>query len=131
LPAWWYPGTLQSISHLLLFLALLSFQHHQRVNLHGNPHVVLTTDDILTTGCTTWEEGLDVVVEGDAVQVTDDEVLERVASVWATKWGGESWNYQVRDGYFYLYNSRSAVFSVKPRKVFATVKGRSQTRHQF
>ncbi len=42
------------------------------MNLRGNPHV------ILTTGCNQWTEGLDVVVEGDAVQVTDDEALERL-----------------------------------------------------
>ena len=103
------------------------------MNLRGNPHV------ILTTGSNTWKDGLDVVVEGDAVQVTDDEVLERVASVWATKWSGESWPYQVRNGYFYFYDEDgqtvlvgpNPVFSVKPRKVFASVKGRSQTRHQF
>jgi len=103
------------------------------INLRGNPHV------ILTTGCNRWEEGLDVVVEGDAVRITDHDMLERVASVWATKWGGDSWNYQVRDGYFYLYDEEeqqvltesAPVFSVKPRKVFAYVKGRSQTRYQF
>jgi nitroimidazol reductase NimA-like FMN-containing flavoprotein (pyridoxamine 5'-phosphate oxidase superfamily) len=103
------------------------------VNLRGNPHV------ILTTGCNTWKEGLDVVVEGDAVRITDQDALERVASVWATKWDGESWKYQVRDGYFCLYDEdeqrvladSNLVFSVKPRKVFAFVKGRSQTRHQF
>jgi hypothetical protein len=39
------------------------------INLRGNPHV------ILTTGCNQWDRGLDVVVEGDAVQVTDDAVL--------------------------------------------------------
>jgi predicted pyridoxine 5'-phosphate oxidase superfamily flavin-nucleotide-binding protein len=33
------------------------------VNLRGNPHV------ILTTGCNNRDRGLDVVVEGDAVQV--------------------------------------------------------------
>ena len=43
------------------------------VNLRGNPHVVLTT------GCSRWESGLDVVVEGEAVQVTDDERLRRLA----------------------------------------------------
>ncbi len=37
------------------------------VNLRGNPHV------ILTTGCNRWEEGLDVVVEGDAVRITDHD----------------------------------------------------------
>src|SRR5215218_8145063 len=35
-------------------------------NLAENPHVVLTT------GCNTWKEGFDVVLEGEAVRVTDD-----------------------------------------------------------
>jgi Pyridoxamine 5'-phosphate oxidase len=33
-------------------------------NLRANPHVVLTT------GCNRWNEGLDVVVEGEAVRVS-------------------------------------------------------------
>jgi hypothetical protein len=41
------------------------------LNLTGNPHAVLTT------GCNTWDARLDVVVEGDAVQVTDDHILNR------------------------------------------------------
>lgn len=101
------------------------------VNLRGNPHV------ILTTGCN-QTEGLDVVVEGDAVQVTDDEVLERLASVWATKWDG-GWKFLVRDGCFYIYDEHEVlsdaifVFSVKPTKVFAFARrtGPSHTRHQF
>src|SRR5260221_400107 len=64
------------------------------INLRGNPHV------ILTTGCNTWNTGLDVVVEGDAVRITDQGTLERLASVWATKWDGR-WKHEVRDGYFY------------------------------
>ena len=39
------------------------------VNLRGNPHV------ILTTGCN-QTEGLTVVVEGDAVRITDQDALE-------------------------------------------------------
>lgn len=101
------------------------------VNLRGNSHV------ILTTGCN-QREGLTVVVEGDAVQITEQDALERLASVWATKWNG-SWPYQVRNGYFYLYDEETQtvltdsnfVFSVKPRKAFAFVIGRSQTRYQF
>jgi general stress protein 26 len=99
------------------------------VNLRGNPHVILTTgyNQIL---------GLTVVVEGDAVRVTDQDTLERLASVWATKWDG-SWPYQVRNGYFCLYDEdeqrvvvdTNLVFSVKPTKVFAFAKG--QTRYQF
>ena len=65
-------------------------------NLRGNPHVILTTGYNQIGGLT-------VVVEGDAVQITDQDTLERLASVWATKWEG-SWPYQVRNGYFYLYD---------------------------
>src|SRR3954469_5885153 len=36
------------------------------VNLARSPHVALTT------GSNRWKEGLDLVVEGEAVQVTDD-----------------------------------------------------------
>ena len=36
------------------------------VNLAGNPHVVVTT------GCNRWDQGLDVMVEGEARRVTDD-----------------------------------------------------------
>src|SRR5438046_10092623 len=50
------------------------------VNLKSNPHVVLTT------GCNRWDEGLDIVVEGDAVRLTDSKMLERLAQEWATQW---------------------------------------------
>jgi hypothetical protein len=40
-------------------------------NLLNNPHV------ILITGCNQWDRGVDVVVEGDAVQITDPVVLGR------------------------------------------------------
>ena len=64
--------------------------------------------------------------------------LERLASAWATRWDG-SWPYQVRNGYFYLYDEdeqrvltdSNLVFSVKPRKDFAFAIGLSQTRYQF
>lgn len=52
------------------------------INLRGNSHV------ILTTGRNHWQEGVDVVVEGDAVRITDEDRLERLAKVWATKWDG-------------------------------------------
>ncbi len=128
LVAVWHDGAIH-------FTALDTAQ--KTINLRGNPHV------ILTTGCNQIDsfdkkEGLSVVVEGDAVQVTDQDALERLASVWATKWEG-SWPYQVRNGYFYLYDEdeqrvladSGLVFSVKPTKVFAFAIGRRQTRHQF
>jgi hypothetical protein len=97
----------------------------KRMNLRANPHV------ILTTGCNHWEEGLDVVVEGDAVQVTDDDLLHRLASVWATKWDGQ-WNFQVHDGTFQHPLGAGLVFSVTPTKVFAFARPHfSHTRYQF
>src|SRR5260370_2300951 len=42
------------------------------VNLRSNPHVVLTA------GCSRWDQGIDVVVEGEAAQVTDDAELGEV-----------------------------------------------------
>src|SRR2546429_9361294 len=52
------------------------------MNLRGNSHV------ILTTGCNHWDKGLDVVVEGDAIQLTDNDVLQRPADASATTWDG-------------------------------------------
>ena len=97
------------------------------VNLRTNPHV------ILTTGCNGWERGLDLVVEGEAVQVADEGVLARLAEAWATKWDGR-WIYEVHDCAFRHEGGTGAllVFSVKPAKVLAFAKGTfGQTRHRF
>jgi len=96
------------------------------VNLRANPNV------ILTTGCNEWNRGIDVVVEGRAVQVTDNDLLEHLAKAWATKWDGR-WQYRVQDGAFEHEDGGAAlVFSVRPAKVFAFAKGTfGQTRHRF
>jgi len=96
------------------------------VNLRGNPHV------ILTTGSNDWDQGLDVVVEGDAVQVTDEDLLGRLAGAWAAKWDGR-WHYQVRGGSFQHEEGGAAlVFSVRPAKILAFAKGTfSHTSHRF
>src|SRR6476660_2798816 len=102
-------------------------KEQKAVNLRGNQHVVLTT------GCNTWESGLDVTVEGVAVLQTDPDVLERLASAWRGKWDGR-WQYTVRDGAFRPSDGEDAalVFSVRPTKVFVFGKGTfSQTRHLF
>ncbi len=98
-------------------------------NLRANPHVVLTT------GCNRWDEGLDVVVEGDAVLVTDDAVLSRVAGAFAAKWDGR-WQFKAQGGAFREPEDGSGgamVFSVTPVKVFAHAKGDpfGATRHTF
>jgi nitroimidazol reductase NimA-like FMN-containing flavoprotein (pyridoxamine 5'-phosphate oxidase superfamily) len=97
------------------------------VNLRGNPHV------ILTTGCNSWDQGLDVVVEGDAVPVTSADALSRLAEAWTRKWDGR-WQYQVRDGSFRHpdVDEEILVFSVAPTRVLAFAKGAfSHTRHRF
>ncbi|MFN8518740.1 MAG: pyridoxamine 5'-phosphate oxidase family protein [Chloroflexota bacterium] len=95
------------------------------VNLQTNRHVVLTT------GCNGWRDGLDVMVEGDAVRVTDDAMLRRLADAWRAKWDGR-WRFEAHDGRFHHEAGSALVFAVVPAKVLAFRKGRfSQTRHRF
>ena len=102
-------------------------EEQKAVNLRTNRNV------ILTTGCNGWEQGLDVVVEGEAAQVTDESVLERLAEAWKLKWDGR-WHFTVEGGAFRHEDGRSTalVFSVRPAKVLAFAKGVfGQTRHRF
>jgi nitroimidazol reductase NimA-like FMN-containing flavoprotein (pyridoxamine 5'-phosphate oxidase superfamily) len=95
------------------------------VNLRTNPHV------ILTTGANSWDHGLDVVVEGDAVQVTDDDTLKRLADAWRTKWDGR-WQFEARDGAFQHEVGEALVYAVAPTKVLAFGKGTyTHTSHRF
>lgn len=95
------------------------------INVRANPHVTLTT------GCNHWDEGFDVVVEGDAVQLTDDSVLERLAQKWGTKWDGR-WQFEARGGAFHHEAGAALVFSVTPTKILAFGKGMfSHTRYRF
>jgi general stress protein 26 len=95
------------------------------VNLATNPHVVLTT------GCNTWDQGLDVMVEGEARRVTDKAVLERLAAAWRTKWDS-SWQFEVSDdGFAHEGGDPVLVFAVEPAKVLAFGKGTfTHTRHR-
>ncbi len=96
------------------------------VNLRSNQKV------ILMTGCNQWDGGLDVVVEGQAVRVTDRSTLQRLAEAWARKWDGR-WQYEAADdGFQGDEHENVPVFSVRPEKVFAFAKGNfSHTRHMF
>jgi len=96
------------------------------VNLAGNPHVVVTT------GCNRWDQGLDVVVEGQARRVTDRAILQRLADAWAAKWDGQ-WRFQVTDGGFLHadVDRPALVFAVRPAQVLAFGKGEfSHTRYR-
>ena len=46
-----------------------------------------------------WKRGLDVVVEGEAVQLLEESLLKRLAQAWETKWDGR-WHYEVHEGGF-------------------------------
>src|SRR5690349_15576895 len=92
-------------------------------NLADNPHCVIIT------GCNVLE-GRDVVVEGDAVIVADQAVLNAVAAQYASKY---KWHYDVRDGAFYGEGGRAEVYRVTPSTGYAFGKGDtfSQTRYRF
>jgi general stress protein 26 len=126
LPAMWLDGSLHFCT---------GPGEQKAKNLESNPHCVLTT------GTDRFQSGLDVVVEGSAVRVTDESLLERLAAMWESKLG---WPFEVVDGAF---RDRSTVtggaqadapgtayvFAVVPSKVLAFGKGEpfSQTRYRF
>jgi nitroimidazol reductase NimA-like FMN-containing flavoprotein (pyridoxamine 5'-phosphate oxidase superfamily) len=98
-------------------------------NLAENRHC------ILTTGCNTLAEGLDVVVEGDAVRITDDAALQRIADAYVAKYG-EEWRFEAREGAFHHRGggSEAQVFEVAPRHGLGFAKGPGrfgQTRWRF
>jgi general stress protein 26 len=103
-------------------------EEQKYVNMRANPHVVLTT------GCHRWDQGLDVVVEGDAVRITDDATLAQTAKAFLAKWDGR-WQFTARDGCFRDLdgNGEAMVFAVRPVKVFAHAKGDpfGATTHRF
>jgi nitroimidazol reductase NimA-like FMN-containing flavoprotein (pyridoxamine 5'-phosphate oxidase superfamily) len=116
LPAVWFDGRL----HFCTGPA-----EQKAVNLAQNPHVALTT------GSNRWKEGLDLVVEGSAVQVSDDARLRTLADLWRSKYRGD-WDFTVEDGAFHHEGGSAAVFEVAPTKVLAFAKGRfAQTRYRF
>ena len=73
-------------------------------NLARNAHCVLTT------GSNALAEGLDLVVEGDAVRVSDESKLQRLAEAYAAKYG--DWHFTVRDGAFHGDGNVAMVFEV-------------------
>jgi general stress protein 26 len=91
------------------------------LNLTANPNVVLTT------GRDSWDDALDVVVEGTARRVTGRAKLERLAEAWLAKWDG-SWVYEATDeGLRQGSHDDVAVFAVEPAKVLVFGRHRSTT----
>ena len=97
-------------------------------NLAHNSHCVITTGRNVL-------EGLDLVVEGDAVVVSDEARLRRVADAYASKYD-PPFHFTVRDGAFYGEDGEggaAVVYQVAPTKAFGFGKGESfsQTRWRF
>ncbi len=117
LPAVWLEGALHFCT---------GEEERKAKNLARNPRC------ILTTGCNHYREGLDVVVEGEAVRVTDEALLHRLARRWLDRY---DWHFAVRDGVFVDGASGNAaiVFAVAPVTAFGFRKGEpfSQTRWRF
>jgi Pyridoxamine 5'-phosphate oxidase len=90
----------------------------------------------VTTGVNTWNDGLDVVVEGNAVRVTGIDTLTRFADVIREKYNG-IWDFTPhKDGFGHTDGSGDShiayVFRVPPAKVLAFAKSpHGQTRFRF
>jgi len=98
-------------------------------NLQANPRVLVLAGD------TSWEAGLDVVLEGVATRVTDQALLDEVAGLYRARWDGR-WQLDVRDGAFVSEEADgvvSVVFEVRPDKAYGFAKGNpfGQTTYRF
>jgi general stress protein 26 len=126
LPAMWLDGALHFCT---------GPEEQKARNLGRNPHCVLTT------GGDRFLEGTDIVVEGEAVRVTDQPTLQRLAEMWRSKL---DWPFEAVDGGFRERSSSvggsdfdaaasAQVFAVAPDKILAFGKGEpfSQTRYRF
>src|SRR5688500_47071 len=80
-------------------------------NLAQNGHCVITT------GCNSLNEGLDLVVEGEAQWVTDDTRLVRIADQYEGEYG-RSWHFDVHDGAFHHEGGASVVFELVPETAY-------------
>jgi nitroimidazol reductase NimA-like FMN-containing flavoprotein (pyridoxamine 5'-phosphate oxidase superfamily) len=99
-------------------------------NLARNSHCVLMT------GCNALDEGLDLVVEGEARLVSDEARLRRVANGFSSKYvpreGAKPWQFAVREGVFYVDGGMTLLYEVTPTTAFGFGKGEfSQTRWRF
>jgi nitroimidazol reductase NimA-like FMN-containing flavoprotein (pyridoxamine 5'-phosphate oxidase superfamily) len=84
-------------------------------NLEANARVSLTT------GVNRWTEGLDVVVEGTAVRITDNAALRHLAEVYEDKYGS-AWHFDVEGDTFDGGGGPAGVFRIDIDKVMAFAK---------
>jgi general stress protein 26 len=100
-------------------------QERKAQNLAQNPRCALIT------GTDALREGLDIVVEGRAVRVTDESRLADLARAWEAKYGPD-WHFDVADGAFHHGGGSAWVFEIVPDSAFSFGKEPySQTRYRF
>ena len=86
---------------------------------------------VITTGSNAWASGLDAVVEGTAVRVTDNGTLQQIADAYEAKYGS-AWHFDVGDGAFGTGEQEAAVFRIDAAKVIAFAKDpHAQTTYRF
>lgn len=95
-------------------------------NLAQNLHCAITT------GCNRVAEGLDLVVEGDAVLVSDKATLQRVADGFAAKYD-PPFSFKATDFSAFGDGGEVLVYGVSPARVFGYGRGThySATRWSF
>jgi nitroimidazol reductase NimA-like FMN-containing flavoprotein (pyridoxamine 5'-phosphate oxidase superfamily) len=94
-------------------------------NLAANPRCALTT------GTNTLREGYDLVVQGDAIRVTDDAELATIADAYPAKYGSD-WRFTARDGHLHSAGGPAVVYRIAPATVYGFGKTTpSQTRWSF
>jgi len=94
------------------------------LNLAENPACTITT------GGNALNEGLDIVIEGQASRIQDDTTLQRLADLYKSKY---DWDFEVKVGTLTDGDHPALVFRITPGTVFAFNKGEpfAQTRWQF
>ena len=94
-------------------------------------NLAANTRCVLTTGNNDDDGGLDVVLEADAVQVTDETRLRVVADGWEAKYGPD-WHWEIEDGSFAADGRHALVYELAPTVAFGFGKRPfSQTRWRF
>ena len=97
-------------------------------NLRHNPQCILTTGQ-------NGFNGLDIVVEGHAVEVSDGAEIEQVANTYESKYG---WRFTTPEGTWFglsdsIRTGQALVYRLTPATILGFAKGEqfSQTRWRF
>jgi nitroimidazol reductase NimA-like FMN-containing flavoprotein (pyridoxamine 5'-phosphate oxidase superfamily) len=77
-------------------------------------NLATNTQVTITTGCNSFAEGLDIVVEGEAMVVRDDAKLRRVTDAYVSKYG---------EGWRFPEGAPILVFEVTPTRAFGFGRG--------